>query len=125
MLPLVFLLPLVVAQGSASASTIYVTLWAYYDYNLQNYTVSVFARTDRGETMPGYGDGGISGFQFDILSDGTNTAAPVPFAPSGLNFGKVKTVFHLSSSDFALQKIPQKIDVGAGSGVSSRHRLGP
>jgi len=35
-------------------------------------------------------DGGISGVQFDILSDGTGKSASVAAAPSGPNFGKSK-----------------------------------
>ena len=62
------------------------------------------------------GDGGVSGFQFDILSDGNNISAPVPLAATGPNFAKVKTTFAISSSDFATQLVPQKIDVGAAQG---------
>ena len=40
------------------------------------YNVNIYAKSNQGETSSGAGDGGISGFQFDVLSNGiTGTLA--------------------------------------------------
>ena len=105
--------------ASAHASTIFVTLvptLASDSGGIQTYNIGIFARSGQGASAVGAGDGGVSGFQFDILSDGNNISAPVPLAATGPNFAKVKTTFAISSADFATQLIPQKIDVGPTQG---------
>jgi MYXO-CTERM domain-containing protein len=105
--------------ASAQASTIFASLQtslASDTGGVQTWNVAIYARSSQGDSSPGAGDGGVSGFQFDILSDGHNISAPVPAASVGPNFAKVKTTFAISSADFATQLLPQKIDVGAAQG---------
>jgi hypothetical protein len=100
--------------ASVQAATIFVSLQTVNNpVGSNQFDVKLFARSDAAESSAGAGDGGIAGFQFDILSDGDTKSAPVPAGPTGPNFLKVKTEFAVSSSDFATQLVPQKKDVGA------------
>jgi len=75
----------IVALGlgvGAQASTIFVSLKATPTADPLVFDIGVYARTDQGPTSAG-GDGGISGFQFDILSTGDSKIAPVPWDPLG------------------------------------------
>jgi len=99
--------------ASAHAATLFLSLQTVANPAGSNqFDVKIFARSDAPESAAGAGDGGVSGFQFDILSDGDSKSAPVPLAATGPNFAKVKTEFAVAPADFATQLVPQKKDVG-------------
>jgi len=71
------------------------------------FDVNVFANTTG--TQSDGSDGGLAGFQFDILSDGTNKVAPLA-AGAGPLAGKVKTTFSPSVATNFSTLTPQKTD---------------
>src|SRR4051812_19591583 len=71
------------------------------------FDVNVFANTTGTQTDGS--DGGLAGFQFDILSDGTGKAAPLA-AGAGPLAGKAKTTFSPTVSTNFATLTPQKTD---------------
>jgi len=103
--------------AAAQASTIFCSLKATPVVGTPGlFDVGIYAKTDQGESAPGAGDGGVAGFQFDILSAGDNLAQPLPSAPSGPNFNKVKTTFAVPLTSFGFQNNPNKQDGSASNG---------
>jgi len=116
---------------SSQASTIFVKL-KINDTGATNavtgmhiYNVQVFGRTDQLETAPGNGDGGIAGFQFDILSNNNTDAvsvnnASIPQAAGvGPNANKVKTTFDPAVSSNFTTQLPNREDGSALNGYAS------
>jgi hypothetical protein len=77
--------------------------------------VQSIGTTDGSIEFPLSGDGGLAATQFDVISSGSasgvtsvpGASSPVQQAPSS---SKVKTVFSLSSSDFATLIRPDRVD---------------
>jgi len=109
-------------SGVAHASTIFVTLDAQPVAGTPGlFNVGLYARTNQTETSAGAADGGISGFQYDILSVGTNLSVPIQNGSSGANLNRVKTTYNLgnfSGQTFGQQKVADRLDASAINGYN-------
>jgi hypothetical protein len=108
--------------SAAHASTLFVTLnpvdtGATVTLNgltAHVYNIEVWAKTDQGETQAGNGDGGIRGFQFDILSNSNHTPTDATAVPeSGVPSTKAKITFNVPGFSTIT---PNKTDATASNG---------
>jgi hypothetical protein len=64
------------------------------------FDIRLEARTDTSQPSSighlGQPAGGISGLEFTVRSQGTNLSAPVPDGPSGIELGRVKTIWAIT-----------------------------
>lgn len=111
---------------AAHASTIFVTLNAVdtgttallNGVTAKVWNVEVYAKTDQGETAPGNGDGGIRGFQFDILSATDSLVATSGIAPqAGVPATRAQTTFSAPAGYTTF--FPQRVDAGATNGYAT------
>lgn len=89
--------------GISQAATMTAYLTATETATAGIYDIGVYVSTDVATA-----DGGVSGLQFDILSDGTNQSAPVPVGPTGPNALKAKITWALSPTDFSFVAAQKK-----------------
>jgi hypothetical protein len=92
---IIMLLPAVAAEASTITARLFVPSAASGNGVGGIWTVQVQVQTSATTSGAG-GDGGVSGAQFDILSEGHGVSQAVPAAASGPNFGKVLTTWDAS-----------------------------
>jgi len=112
--------------GAAQAATITVSLKATPVAGTPGlFDVGVYCKSDAAESAAANDDGGVAGFQFDILSVGNTLSVPVQAGVTPALQGKVKNTYALSGytmnsvpSTWGTQRVPDRLDASAANGYS-------